>query len=101
SSELRNPHTFPTRRSSDLYAQLSGWPIEGYERIEHPVQQSILNHVALWADMRPSQLDLAVDGCGVVVFGLPLDRMARAYARLGRSEEHTSELQSRSDLVCR
>lgn len=65
------------------FAHTSGWPIEGYERIDHPVQQAILNHVALWADMRPSQVELAVDGCGVVVFGLPLDRMARAYARLG------------------
>ena len=77
------------------YAQLSGWPIEGYERIEHPVQQSILNHVALWADMRPSQLDLAVDGCGVVVFGLPLDRMARAYARLGCAARRGEEIAMR------
>jgi L-asparaginase II len=77
------------------YAQLSGWPIAGYERIEHPVQQSILNHVALWADMRPSQLDLAVDGCGVVVFGLPLDRMARAYARLGCAARRGEEIAMR------
>lgn len=77
------------------YAQLSGWPIEGYERIEHQVQQSIVNHVALWADMRPSQLDLAVDGCGVVVFGLPLDRMARAYARLGCAARRGEEIAMR------
>src|SRR5512141_2836346 len=44
------------------FAQLSGWPIAGYESIEHPVQQAILHHVALWSDMRPSQLELAVDG---------------------------------------
>ena len=69
--------------------------IEGYERIEHSVQQSILNHVALWADMRPSQLDLAVDGCGAVVFGLPLDRMARAYARLGCAADRGEEIPSR------
>jgi L-asparaginase II len=77
------------------YARHSGWPIEGYERIEHSVQQSILNHVALWADMRPSQLDLAVDGCGAVVFGLPLDRMARAYARLGCAARRGEEIPSR------
>jgi L-asparaginase II len=77
------------------YARRSGWPIEGYERIEHSVQQSILNHVALWADMRPSQLDLAVDGCGAVVFGLPLDRMARAYARLGSAARREEEIPSR------
>jgi L-asparaginase II len=77
------------------YAQRSGWPIEGYERIEHPVQQSILNHVALWADMRASQLELAIDGCGVVVFGLPLDRMARAYARLGCAARRGEEIAAR------
>jgi len=77
------------------YARHSGWPIEGYERIEHSVQQSILNHVALWADMRPSQLDLAVDGCGAVVFGLPLDRAARAYARLGSAARRGEEIPSR------
>lgn len=77
------------------YARHSAWPIEGYERIEHSVQQSILNHVALWADMRTSQLDLAVDGCGAVVFGLPLDRMARAYARLGCAARRGEEIPSR------
>jgi L-asparaginase II len=77
------------------YARHRDWPIEGYERIEHSVQQSILNHVALWSDMRPSQLDLAVDGCGAVVFGLPLDRMARAYARLGCAADRGEEIPSR------
>jgi len=77
------------------YARKSGWPIEGYERIEHPVQQAILNHVALWTDMRPSQLELAVDGCGVVVFGLPLDHMARAYARLGCAAHRGEEIAMR------
>src|SRR5206468_8317234 len=33
--------------------------------------------------------------------GAPASRAARARGRRARSEEHTSELQSRSDLVCR
>jgi L-asparaginase II len=77
------------------FAQTSGWPIEGYERIDHPVQQAILNHVALWTEMRASQLELAVDGCGAVVFGLPLDRMARAYARLGCTARRGEEIAMR------
>ncbi len=76
-------------------ARHSGWPIESYERIEHQVQQSILNHVALWADMRPAQLELAVDGCGVVVFGLPLDRMAGAYSRLAVATRRGEEIATR------
>lgn len=72
-------------------AQHHDWPIKGYERAEHPVQQAMLNQVALWTGVRPSEIDVAIDGCGAAVFGLPLDRMARAYARLalaaGRGEE--------------
>jgi L-asparaginase II len=77
-------------------AQRNGWPINGYERAEHPVQQAMLNQVALWTGVRPSEIDVAVDGCGAAVFGLPLDRMARAYARLalaaGRGEENPSRV---------
>src|SRR2546421_7011791 len=34
-------------------------------------------------------------------FGIALHRVAAVYEKAARSEEHTSELQSRSDLVCR
>src|SRR5206468_7689875 len=37
-----------------------------------------------------------------LAYGVPVQRLfAPLYQRLRRSEEHTSELQSRSDLVCR
>ena len=67
-------------------------PIKGYERIDHPVQQAMLNQVALWADVRPTAIEVAVDGCGAAVFGLPLDRMARAYARLGCAARRGEEV---------
>jgi L-asparaginase II len=72
-----------------------GWSIEGYERRDHCVQQSMLNQVALWAGLRPSQIDVAVDGCGAAVFGLPLDRMARAYARLGIASARGEDIPAR------
>src|SRR5206468_10135399 len=37
---------------------------------------------------------------GIVLFDLPVETASRT-RRFRRSEEHTSELQSRSDLVCR
>lgn len=77
------------------FAKRSDWPIAGYESIDHPVQQAILNQIALWTDMRASQLELAVDGCGAVVFGLPLDRMARAFARLGCAHRRGEEIAHR------
>ncbi len=76
-------------------ARHMGWPINGYERPEHPVQQAMLNQVALWSDSRPSQIGVAVDGCGVVVFGLSLERMARTYARLGAAAARGEEIPSR------
>lgn len=72
-----------------------GWSIEGYERRDHCVQQAMLNQVALWTGLRPSQIDVAIDGCGAAVFGIPLDRMARAYARLGAAASRGEEIPSR------
>ncbi|MDO8502272.1 MAG: asparaginase [Gemmatimonadaceae bacterium] len=76
-------------------AQHQGWPINHYERADHPVQQAMLNQVALWSGVRPSQLEVAVDGCGAAVFGLPLDRMARAYAQLGLAAKRGEEIPAR------
>src|SRR5438132_7635077 len=46
-----------------------------------------------------SGLPSAVRGAGAVRFGFP--SAVRGMRGVGRSEEHTSELQSHSDLVCR
>ncbi len=63
-------------------AATAGWTTQGYEREEHPVQHGALATVALWAGLDSQRIARAVDGCGVVVFGLPLANMAAAYARL-------------------
>jgi L-asparaginase II len=76
-------------------AKHEGWPIEGYERADHPVQQAMLNRVALWTGARPSSVGVAIDGCGAAVFGLSLEQMARAYARLGAAANRGEEIPSR------
>ena len=58
-----------------------GWPTEGYRLPEHPVQQACLAAHVEAAGVEPEELPTAVDGCGVVTFALPLERMAYAYAR--------------------
>ncbi len=65
-------------------ARHHGWPTEFYTRLEHPVQQRCLTEVSRWTDVSVADIRTAVDGCGVVCFGLPLRNMAWAYARLGR-----------------
>ena len=59
-----------------------GWPVEGYEEARHPLQQLMRRTVAEMCGLPPERLSVAVDGCGVSVFGLPLSAMARSYARL-------------------
>src|SRR5204862_3811476 len=96
SAAPRTLHSFPTRRSSDLFlsrlcvqavnrlfeasgagAVLESDAIQRFHRDAHGAS----HHVALvW--------DAAAENFGRVALGL-------------RSEEHTSELQSRRDLVCR
>src|SRR5690606_39476791 len=94
---LRRRHSFPTRRSSDL--ALMAWHQENptveavllstCNRVEFYAASSaqteanhglvLAEHLARWHDLR-------------------LDDIA---GELVRSEEHTSELQSRENLVCR
>jgi len=63
-------------------AKHHGWPTTGYERPDHPVQQRCLKEMAHWAGVKSNDVGVAVDGCGVSCFALPLSRMARAFARL-------------------
>ena len=58
------------------------WPSEGYRSSAHPVQQAMLGEVAAAAEVEPSSIPTGVDGCGVVTFALPLERMAFAFSRL-------------------
>jgi L-asparaginase II len=72
-------------------AKTSGWSIRGYEGAEHPVQRSCLGEVSAWTGVPLDDMPLGVDGCGVAVMALPLDRMALAYARLGRAVQANEE----------
>jgi len=59
-----------------------GWPSEGYRLPGHPCQQAMLAEVAAAAEVEPAAIPTAADGCGVVTFALPLERMAHAFSRL-------------------
>src|SRR5690606_40823945 len=92
-------HSFPTRRSSDLDAQDNSSPLKG-KRIVHSINRVfgdntilVLENGAqdLWAYYWPYY---QVKDAGCVV--PPAEQTV-----MGRSEEHTSELQSRENLVCR
>ena len=64
-----------------------GWPTQGYERLEHPLQQRILAEVSRWSGEPVESIGLGVDGCTAVSFALPLAAMAQAYARFGTTDD--------------
>ncbi len=65
-------------------ARHNGWPIEGYDRLDHPVQRRIQESLTEWMDHEPKDHHWALDGCGVPTPRMPLHEMARAYSRLVR-----------------
>jgi L-asparaginase II len=67
------------------FARAEGWPLAGYEKPEHPLQQLLRKTVAESCGVRPETVSLGVDGCSVPVFGLPLARMACGYARIAEA----------------
>jgi L-asparaginase II len=65
-----------------LLCRVNGWPTEGYRLASHPCQQAMLAEVASATEVAPETMPTGVDGCGVVTFGLTLERMAHGFSRL-------------------
>ena len=63
-----------------------GWSSEGYRLPDHPVQRAMLAVHAEAAEVGEDELPTGIDGCGVVTFALPLERMAHAFARFEQLE---------------
>src|SRR5690606_40080896 len=88
--DQRDRHSFPTRRSSDLRVGTS---------IEITLKSELLNRnitgshilIATGRSANTAALELEKAGVNTSKGSVPVDR----------SEEHTSELQSRENLVCR
>jgi L-asparaginase II len=79
-----------------------GWPSRGYRLADHPVQQAALAEVAAAADVQAEEIPTAVDGCGVVTFALPLERMAFAFSRLEQLDAGprvTAAMRTYPDLI--
>src|SRR5690606_42058693 len=88
SGRLRDLHSFPTRRSSDLF-----------------LTSFYADCVPLYViDVKGKRVGLAHAGWRGTVLEIGPKLVRRFVQELGssmRSEEHTSELQSRENLVCR
>ena len=66
--------------------QYYGWRINDYYKLEHPVQQMILEIIAKVTGYPKEEIYLGIDNCGVPVFGLPIKNMAYAYTQIANWE---------------
>lgn len=85
-----------------LSCRLFGYTARGYEAPDHPLQQRIRESFAAYAGVPADSLEIAVDGCGIPVFYLPLSSLARVYARLmarRQSGESAEDLRARALVV--
>src|SRR5439155_26743288 len=81
-------HSFPTRRSSDLYYSVGALEPKFWRTLCDALERPDL------VDLQYSE-DVATQSAVEEIF------MTRTRGEWQRSEEHTSELQSRGHLVCR
>ena len=80
----------------------SSWPLDDYLEPDHPLQQSVREHVARAAGVEASQMKMGIDGCSAPNFALPLSGLARGYARLAsgkRDAEFGGSFQQLADAM--
>jgi L-asparaginase II len=80
-----------------------GWASGGYRLATHPVQNGCLHEVAEAADVAPGEIPVAIDGCGVLTFALPLERMALMFSRLEQVEGGATvaaAMRAHPELIC-
>lgn len=82
-----------------------GWDLATYRLPDHPLQRWIRELIARLADLTPEAIGYGVDGCGVPVWNLPLDRLALIFARLTNPESLDGDLKAAivraTDLMAR
>jgi L-asparaginase II len=79
-----------------------GWRTEGYRLPGHRMQRANQAHVAEAAGVDEEDLRTATDGCGVVTWALPLERMAAMFSRLESMEQGTriaAAMRARPELI--
>jgi L-asparaginase II len=56
------------------------WVTNGYHKASHPMQQRVLSTLARWMRIKSEDVSVAIDGCGLPTFAMPLDAVATGCA---------------------
>ena len=100
---IHPPSHKPTRNSIDNYGVLHNncagkhlamltlcrfhnFPCEDYDKLEHPVQQLILEEISYFTEKEKDKIKIGIDGCGVPVFAVPIYNFALAYEKLANPD---------------
>src|SRR5690242_19263029 len=98
SRQHRALHSFPTRRSSDLQYL---WDVINPNPARWKPGVRFLHHLLVLHKDDPAVRTRVMTALGRLYFSLLQDYARAAFWWQKRSEEHTSELQSHVNLVCR
>ena len=102
-SRPRSQHNCSGKHAGMLaLCRTKGWASGGYRLATHPVQHGCLHEVAAAADADPEEIPTAIDGCGVLTFALPLERMALMFSRLEQIEggaQVAAAMRTHPDLI--
>ena len=64
-----------------------GAPLEGYSKIEHPVQRAVASCLSRYCDVNVASAPYGIDGCSLPSWALPMDKVALGFARLGAAQD--------------
>jgi L-asparaginase II len=67
-----------------------GWPVEGYDRLDHPAQQLYLDALSEMGAVDARTLPFGIDGCTLPAAALPLKDMAATMARFADARAASS-----------
>ncbi|MFN2452055.1 MAG: asparaginase [Candidatus Dormibacteria bacterium] len=67
--------------------RVAGWPLTGYADSAHPMQRAVATGWREVAGIDVSEAPSGIDGCGLPTYGLPLRRLAAAFAGAASSAD--------------
>jgi L-asparaginase II len=66
-------------------------PLEGYVLPTHPVQQAVAECLSRYCEVDVSAAPVGTDGCSVPTWAVPMDKIARGFARLAKMSNAASQ----------